>query len=109
MWNPTERDGPPKQSVSLSQISRLRPGEFGAEVFLPPVKRPRGHISVGVELKDAVPGKDGPEQAGDDEAIGGNSDRAVAVLHDREAAPHVDLEVADRLSQPPSTICHQPT
>jgi hypothetical protein len=52
----------------------LRPGELGAEVFLPPVERPRAHISVGVEFKDAVPGKDGPEQAGDDEAIGGDSD-----------------------------------
>src|SRR5215475_9964877 len=65
-------------------------GVLGAEVFLPPVVRSRSYVSVGVELDDGVPGKDGSVQARDDEATGGNSDRAVAVLHDREAAPLVD-------------------
>src|SRR6266513_6439310 len=65
-----------RECQRLSQISRLRSGEFGAEVHLPPVERSRGHISVGVELNDAMSGKNRSEQAGDDETVGGNSDRA---------------------------------
>jgi hypothetical protein len=78
---PAEETGG-RSSPSLADlVGELRPGELGAEVFRP-ARRPRGHISVGVELNDAVPGKDGPEHGREDGAIGRDSDRAVAVLHD---------------------------
>jgi hypothetical protein len=81
--------------IDWPEAPELGAGKLGAEIFLRPVDRPRNHISVGVELDDGAPVKDGAKQAREDGAMGGDSDRAVAVFHHREAAREVDR---DRLS-----------